>query len=145
DVDTAAVEIGIEAKACHVPGRHRFQPHGLPNARDLRVPDAPRPLDLFASRLFTGVSWIANRDDQIVTGPTGCERIGDVQREGIVAAPVASQGRAVDDGFGVPVHRAKVEQDASSVRRLRRVEGPVIPEPLLWRHPYARAAQLRFD
>ena len=57
------------------------------------------------------------------------EQVGDVQREGPVAAPVSPGQTAIDLHRAGVVHSPEVEQDAPALARRGR-EGAVVVEPL---------------
>ncbi len=116
-------------------GRRRgLQPHRLPDAGGGRVEDASARMGLdvvqplLADRLAAGLGGVPDGDDDRV-GAAPVQQIGDVVREGVVAAVVGRPGLpVVDPHGGAPVARAEVELDAPAVPAGRHHEGALVPE-----------------
>jgi hypothetical protein len=90
------------------------------------VPDAPRLADLLAARLVSVVRGVEHAHDQLLR-TVGLQRIGDVERERVVAAAVLAHLLAVDPDARCPVDGLEVQQHAPPGRPPKRA---AIPEPL---------------
>ncbi len=92
-----------------VNGMHLLEPHGLPDARDGRVPDAFGLQHLLAARRFALIGIIGNGNGNFVFA--GSHKIGDIKGERAVAARMLK--KAVLDRYRtVVVHRAEMQQRA---------------------------------
>src|SRR5690606_8772336 len=90
-------------------GRHRLEPHGLPDAGGPGVEDAAvGHLYLIAVRRPSRVGPAGDTVDQLLRYRAG-QRVGDVDGEPVVAAAVRGDLLAVDPDRGVVVDRAEVE------------------------------------
>ena len=107
---------------------HDLAPHVLPDAALGRVPDPSALQALLAAQLRARVAGVKDAEHEMV-GPRA-QRLGDVRREGQVAAHVLADGDAVDkDGAG-PVHGLEVQYEPLVRGELGGVERPPVPEQL---------------
>ena len=125
-----------------------LDPDGLPDAGDGGVPDAAWPAHLFASGLVSGVGRVPYGDDDGLR--FFCfDRVGDVEGEGVVSAPVAADLQSIDPDGGVPIDGAEIEQDASAAlvptAALRQFEGAAVPESVVRTDAFHDAGQRRLD
>jgi hypothetical protein len=79
---------------------------------------------LLAVRLRAPLVRIVDPDDELVL-VARADEVRDVEREGVVAAPVRPEEDAVDVDPGLPVHGLEVERDLprTSVTTFRRFLG----------------------
>ena len=107
--------------------RHTLQPDGLPDAALGRVEHPAGPEGLLAPGLHAGAGGVLHRHPEPVMAGR-VQRIGDIQRKGPVAAPVAPHQMAVDlHGAGI-VHGPEVEQHPPA-GACRGHKAPVVVEP----------------
>ena len=120
--------------------RHPLQPDGLPDAALGRVEHPAGFQRLFAPGLHPGPGGVLHSHPQAVV--VGVQGLGDVERKGPVAAPVAAHQMPVDlHGAGV-VHGTEVEQHPAPETGRR---GKAAVEPLagLKGPPHAGSPRLR--
>ena len=121
--------------------RHPLQPDGLPDAALGMVEHPAGGQGLLAPGLGAIPGGVLHGHPEGVAARP--QIIGDVQRKGPVAAPVAAGQMAVDlHGAGV-VHRSEVEQHPSALpRRGRKAAVVVEPLPGLQRPPHSGSRSL---
>ena len=64
-------------------------------------------------------------------GPLGIERVGDVESEGVVAAPMLADLLAVHPDRRFEVHRAEMQEQPPPAPAPGHLEGAPIPDPLV--------------
>ncbi len=106
-----------------------FQPDGLPDARDRRVPDEIGLEHLLAALDGLCVAGVVDGHDQLIL--TLPERLADVKGEGIIAPLMRANRGTVDENPAGPIHRAKVQQDAPAPPVGIKGEGSAVPQPLI--------------
>jgi hypothetical protein len=145
DLDLAGIDLGSDPQAADVFGGDFFEPDGLPDAGGGRVPDAFGLADLFAAGLPVGVARVGDGYDEVLLGFGFVEGVGDVEGEGVVAAGVVADFFAVDGDFAFPIDGAEVEEEATGVFEVGRVEGAVIDELVIRANSFHDAGEGRFD
>ena len=123
--------------------RHPLQPDGLPDAALGRVEHPAGSEGLLAPGLHAGAGGVLHgHPEPVMAGRV--QRIGNIQRKGPVAAPVAPHQMAVDlHGAGI-VHGPEVEQHPpAGARRGHKAPVVVEPRPGLQGAPHAGGFRLR--
>ncbi len=143
DVDGAAVDVGHRAHVGDMELRHRFEPHRLPDSADRGIPDARGVENLLAARLDARARRVENLDDELVRAVLQIG--GDVEAEGVEAAFVRADDRAVDTHRRLIIDRAEVEHDILAAPAGGDGEAAAIPDAVVGGDPARDARQLRFD
>ena len=142
--DVLLVQVGNGLDARDVALRHRFDPHGLPDAADRRVPDAVGGQHLLSAGLVSLVRAVEHAYDQLLPA-FGLEIGGDVERKGREAARVRACKDVVHEYVGFPVHRAEVQQHVAAFPGGGHAERAAVPEFILLGEALLHARQRGFD
>ena len=128
DRKRGGIDIGIVFGRADIGARHKFQPHGLPDARSARIE---------AGEGFIAVGLLARRDHAILSIVLGVDghgvlaraRVrGNIKGKGHVAARVTAALTAVDINGGLVIHRAEMQDHAATKLLLGEGEGALIPD-----------------
>ena len=123
----AGIVVRGDGQGLDVVVRHPLQPDGLPDAALGRV-EHPAGLErLLAPRLVPGTGGVLHSHPQAVV--VGVQRVGDVERKGPVAAPVAAHQMPVDLHRAGVIHGPEVEQHPAALP-CGRGKAAVVVEPL---------------
>src|SRR5262249_46145414 len=109
--------------------RYGLDPHGLPDPRRGRVPDAFGLSHLLAARLVAGVSGVEDANDQFLIA-VAFDGIGAITGERVVSAAMFPHFLSVERNHGLPVVSAVVKYDALIGIGFRQYDRPVLPETL---------------
>ena len=142
DPTGAGIVVRGDGQGLDVVVRHPLQPDGLPDAALGRV-EHPAGLErLLAPRLVPGAGGVLHGHPQAVV--VGVQRVGDVERKGPVAAPVAAHQMPVDLHRAGVIHGPEVEQHPAALPR-GWGKAAVVVEPLAGpeRPPHAGGFCLR--
>ena len=139
-----AVDVRNDVKPADRRIWNRFQPNGLPNAGDGRVPDAAGIEHLLAARLRPLVDRIPDAHHDLL-GLSRFEGLGDVEGERVVAAPVRTDLVPVDPDRGIPIDGAEVQQNPLTLPVGRKRELAAVPEPTVGPDRLHHAGERRLD
>src|SRR5216683_2612126 len=125
----AAIWIRHDCQAFNPGFRYRLQPHRLPDTGRRRVVNTLRLGDLLTARLGAMVRSVPHAHDQLLL-LASFEGIRDVEAEGVIAAAMLAEFRAVQPHGRFPIDCTEVKQDTLAVPLLRHSEAAAIPQPL---------------
>jgi len=81
---------------------------------------------LFSPRLHSAIRWVCHRDDEfIIVEKT--DVLSQVKSEWQVTARMRTNKYSVQPDVGLPIHRAKVEQNGLSLPFFRDCKGTEVP------------------
>ena len=117
---------------------YRLHPHRLPNPRHRRIKNPTGLIDLLPAWLRPAVRRIPNRNDNLLF-TRRFQRIGDIERKGVISTTMSTDVLAVHRDGGLPVHCAEVQQRALSLKRGIQLKRTSIPQFLVVTHPFHHA------
>ena len=130
DLDCHVVDIGDRANLRNVRLRNRFKPNGLPDARNRRVPNAVRVVELFADALNALVRGVPDLNDEFLLA-FRLDGAGQIDREGAVSALMAADFDVVEEDVGAPIDGAELEQNLLAGPIGGNIERRLIPQVVL--------------
>ena len=141
--ERGGVEVGHDHEARDVGRGHLLEPRRLPDAADRGVHDAARLQHLLAARLRAAVGCVVHAHGDLLRAGRP-QRVGDVERERVIAAAVLADRLAVHPHSRLPVDRAEVQQHAVAGAR-GDLERAAVPQVLVGRQRLRDAAQRRLE
>ena len=142
ELHTAVADIGSRRDMGDMVLRHRFQPHGLPDAADGGVPNRVRREGLLADRLVALVGGVVDTHHQFLAA-FAMEIWCNVETEGGVATLVASYMDVVHIDIRLPIHCAEVQHHPLALPSGRHHKLAVVPQLLFLGQRLLNARQLR--
>src|SRR5690606_10988412 len=113
--------------------RYRFQPYGLPNPGNWRIPNPMWIVDLFTPRLRTIRGRIPYADSNIL-GLSFCDCFCNVNTERINTTLMISYMLSIYIDIAFPINSTKMQQDLTFVQFFVDADLIVVPKGIIFRY-----------